>query len=237
MKGVAAPLGGRGDAVRRQPAGAGPRQCCPPGVGQGDRRLRCAGPRARTDGRRPLLGSSTPACCCCPATARATPGPCRGNRILSQVLNRAFSRYSSLAAHFSRLVSIPRRQLGLALEQPQGEPPDHAQVRRGMIAVAPGIRPRGSSRPTASAGCSRSPNGPAPPRRTPRADRSTAQDVVAGPPGCRGPANRSAPRSPSPRRSGPATAPPDRPLRGRRRPHTSASPGGRGPSRRSGARR
>jgi hypothetical protein len=37
--------------------------------------------------------------------------PRQGHRILSQVLNRAFSRYSSLAAHFSRLVSIPRRQL------------------------------------------------------------------------------------------------------------------------------
>ena len=33
----------------------------------------------------------------------------QGNGILSHVLNRTFSRYSSLKAHFSRLVSIPRR--------------------------------------------------------------------------------------------------------------------------------
>src|SRR5262245_45561882 len=33
----------------------------------------------------------------------------QGNGILSQALNRTFSRYSSLKAHFSRLVSIPRR--------------------------------------------------------------------------------------------------------------------------------
>jgi SRSO17 transposase len=33
----------------------------------------------------------------------------QGNGILSHVLNKTFSRYSSLKAHFSRLVSIPRR--------------------------------------------------------------------------------------------------------------------------------
>src|SRR5512135_2429606 len=43
----------------------------------------------------------------------------QGNRILSQVLNRAFSRYSSLAAHFSRLVSIPRRQLVSRFRSPK----------------------------------------------------------------------------------------------------------------------
>jgi len=37
------------------------------------------------------------------------PGNRQGYRILFAVQNRAFSRYSSLAAHFSRLVSIPRR--------------------------------------------------------------------------------------------------------------------------------
>src|SRR5512142_395960 len=38
---------------------------------------------------------------------------------ISQVLNRAFSRYSSLAAHFNRLVSIPRRQLVSRFRSPK----------------------------------------------------------------------------------------------------------------------
>jgi SRSO17 transposase len=43
----------------------------------------------------------------------------QGYRILSTELNRAFSRYSSLAAHFSRLVSIPRLQLVSRLSNPR----------------------------------------------------------------------------------------------------------------------
>jgi hypothetical protein len=43
----------------------------------------------------------------------------QGYRILSPELNRAFSRYSSLAAHFSRLVSIPRLQLVSRLSRPR----------------------------------------------------------------------------------------------------------------------
>jgi hypothetical protein len=43
----------------------------------------------------------------------------QGYRILSTELNRAFSRYSSLAAHFSRLVSIPRLQLVSRLSRPR----------------------------------------------------------------------------------------------------------------------
>ncbi len=46
-------------------------------------------------------------------------GPDQGDRILSQVLNRAFSRYSPLAAHFNRLVSIPRRQLVSRFRSPR----------------------------------------------------------------------------------------------------------------------
>jgi hypothetical protein len=43
----------------------------------------------------------------------------QGHRILFHVLNRAFSRYSSLAAHFRRLVSMPRRQLVSRLSNPR----------------------------------------------------------------------------------------------------------------------
>jgi hypothetical protein len=43
----------------------------------------------------------------------------QGNGILSHVLNRTFSRYSSLKAHLSRLVSIPRRHSGSRLSNPR----------------------------------------------------------------------------------------------------------------------
>jgi len=43
----------------------------------------------------------------------------QGNRILTQVLNRAFSLYASLAAHFSRLVSMPRLQLVSRFSKPR----------------------------------------------------------------------------------------------------------------------
>ena len=83
-----------------------------------------------------------------------------------RLLNRAFSRYSSLAAHFSRLVSIPRRQL-FTLQKPQGKPPDHTEVSRRIIGPHMALVPRESSRPTASAGCSRCSSDLGPPRRTP----------------------------------------------------------------------
>jgi hypothetical protein len=57
-----------------------------------------------------------------PSTTGATPSPAgpamQGKRILSHALNRAFSLYSSLAAHFSRLVSMPRRLLVSRLSSP-----------------------------------------------------------------------------------------------------------------------
>jgi hypothetical protein len=43
----------------------------------------------------------------------------QGYRILSSVLNSTFSLYSSFAAHFSRLVSIPRRQLVSRFSNPK----------------------------------------------------------------------------------------------------------------------
>ena len=46
-------------------------------------------------------------------------GPEQGHRILSQHLNRTFSRYSSLAAHFIRLISIPFRQLVSRFSSPR----------------------------------------------------------------------------------------------------------------------
>ena len=46
-------------------------------------------------------------------------GADQGNRILSQVLNSTFSLYLSLAAHLSRLVSIPRRQLVSRFSSPR----------------------------------------------------------------------------------------------------------------------
>ncbi len=73
------------------------------------------------DRHRPANAAPSPRRGCDNAAWRKGPAAAisQGNRILSQVLNRAFSRYSSLAAHFNRLVSIPRRQLVSRFRSPK----------------------------------------------------------------------------------------------------------------------